>query len=62
MARRCYQRHPAPAWVTAVMTTHVKALTSATPGDYLAGSARITVFPITKRGHSPPGRFPCRRE
>jgi hypothetical protein len=42
---------PAPVWTTAVMTTHAKALTSATPGDYVPGSARTKVFLITMRGH-----------
>jgi hypothetical protein len=42
---------PAPAWITAVMTTRAKALTSATPGDYVPGSARTAVFLITMRGH-----------
>jgi hypothetical protein len=41
----------APAWITAVATTHAKALTSATPGDYVPGSAHIKVFLITMRGH-----------
>jgi hypothetical protein len=53
MARRAaaINGDPAPAWTTAVMTTHARALTSATPGDYVPGSARITVFLITMRGH-----------
>jgi hypothetical protein len=42
---------PAPAWITAVVTTRAKALTSATPGDYLPGSAHVKVFLITMRGH-----------
>jgi hypothetical protein len=42
---------PRPVWITAVETTHAKALTSATPGDYDQGSGRITVFLITMRGH-----------
>jgi hypothetical protein len=42
---------PHPAWITAVETTHAKALTSATPGDYDPGTGRITVFLITMRGH-----------
>jgi hypothetical protein len=42
---------PAPAWITAVMTTRAKALTSATPGDYVPGSAHVRVFLITMRGH-----------
>jgi hypothetical protein len=41
----------APAWIAAVVTTHSKALTSATPGDYIPGSAHIKVFLITMRGH-----------
>ena len=42
---------PAPAWITAVLTTRAKALTSATPGDYVPGSAVVQVFLITMRGH-----------
>jgi hypothetical protein len=42
---------PAPGWITAVITTHAKALTSATPGDYVPGSAHVKVFLITMRGH-----------
>jgi hypothetical protein len=60
---------PAPAWITAVMTTRAKALTSATPGDYVPGSAHVKVFLITMRGHftareasGPPGaRAPAGR-
>jgi hypothetical protein len=42
---------PNPVWITAVVTTRAKALTSATPGDYVPGSARVRVFLITMRGH-----------
>jgi hypothetical protein len=42
---------PAPAWITAVMTTRAKALRLATPGDYVPGSAHVKVFLITMRGH-----------
>jgi hypothetical protein len=42
---------PRPAWITAVLTTRAKALTSATPGDYVPGSAHVKVFLITMRGH-----------
>ena len=42
---------PAPAWITAVVTTRAKALTSATPGDYVPGSGHVKVFLITMRGH-----------
>ena len=33
------------------MTTRAEALTSATPGDHVPGSARLGVFLITMRGH-----------
>jgi hypothetical protein len=42
---------PGPAWIAAVLTTRAKALTSATPGDYVPGSAHVKVFLITMRGH-----------
>ena len=42
---------PAPAWISAVMTTRAKALTAATPGDYVPGSAHVKVFLIIMRGH-----------
>jgi hypothetical protein len=42
---------PSPPWIAAVLTTHAKALTSATPGDYVPGSAHVKVFLITMRGH-----------
>ena len=42
---------PHPAWVTAVLTTRAKALTSATPGDYVPGSAGVRVFLVTMQGH-----------
>jgi hypothetical protein len=53
MARRAatINGDPAPAWITAVMTTRAKALTSATPGDYVPGSAHVKVFLITMGGH-----------
>jgi len=41
---------PYPAWITAVLTTRAKALTSATPGDHVPGSAHVKVFLITMRG------------
>jgi hypothetical protein len=52
MARRAaaVNGDPAPVWITAVLTTRAKALTSATPGDYVPGSARTKVFLITMRG------------
>jgi hypothetical protein len=40
----------APAWMTAVLTTHAKALTSATPGDFVPGGG-VRVFLVTMRGH-----------
>jgi hypothetical protein len=41
---------PDPAWIMAVMTTRAKALPSATPGDYVPGSAHVEVFLSTMRG------------
>ena len=41
----------APSQMTAVLTTHAKALTSATPGDLVAGAGGIPVFLVTMRGH-----------
>jgi hypothetical protein len=40
-----------PAWVTAVLTTHAKALTSATPGDFVPGTEKAKVYLITMQGH-----------
>jgi hypothetical protein len=42
---------PDPEWITAVLTTRAKALTSAAPGDYVPGSAHVQAFLITMRGH-----------
>src|SRR5215471_11401214 len=41
--------HPV-AWATAVVTTHAKALTSATPGDTTPGGKAI-VYLVTVKGH-----------
>jgi hypothetical protein len=50
-----------PEWITAVLTTHAKALTSATPGDMTPGGG-TEVYLVTMRGRftayaasSPPG-------
>jgi hypothetical protein len=40
-----------PEWMTAVLTTHAKALTSATPGDLVPGTGRASVYLVTMRGH-----------
>jgi hypothetical protein len=40
----------APSQMTAVLTTHAKALTSATPGDLTPGGG-VPVFLLTMRGH-----------
>jgi hypothetical protein len=40
-----------PAWINAVITTHGRALTSATPGDSEAAGAKSDVYLITMRGH-----------
>ena len=42
---------PAPSQVTAVLTTRARALTSATPGDFVPGSGGVRVFLLTMRGH-----------
>ena len=36
--------------MTAVLTTHAKALTSATPGDIIPGAGGVPVFLVTMRG------------
>jgi hypothetical protein len=41
----------APAWASAVLTTHKKALTSATPGDIVPGAGNDPVYLVTMRGH-----------
>lgn len=38
------------AQATAVLTTHRKALTSATPGDFVPGSGGVPVYPLTMQG------------
>jgi hypothetical protein len=40
-----------PEWMTAVLTTHARALTSATPGDLVPGTGRVSVYLVTMRGH-----------
>jgi hypothetical protein len=52
----------APAWVSVVVTTHEKALTSATPGDTEPFGQQTTVYLVTMKGHfvaedapTPPG-------
>jgi len=60
----------APAWVSVVVTTHEKALTSATPGDTEPAGQRTVVYLITMEGrfvaddvsvplgaHAPTGRY-----
>src|SRR5690348_15928169 len=50
-----------PEWATVVLTTHAKALTSATPGDFVPGTGKVRVYLITMQGHfvanvpGPPG-------
>jgi len=41
----------APLQMTAVLTTHAKALTSATPGDIVPGADGVPVYLVTMRGH-----------
>ncbi len=40
-----------PVWITAVMTTHGKALESATPGDIEPAGNGVTVYLVTMRGN-----------
>jgi hypothetical protein len=40
----------APAWVSVVVTTHEKALTSATPGDIVPGYEQTIVYLVTMEG------------
>jgi hypothetical protein len=40
-----------PQWVTAVLTTHAKALTVATPGDIVPGAGGVRVYLVTMHGH-----------
>jgi hypothetical protein len=42
---------PKPAWIEAVKTTRDKALTVATPGDTIPGSARQTVYLVVMKGN-----------
>jgi hypothetical protein len=42
--------HPV-AWATAVVTTHAKALTSATPGDFIPNDEKTVVYLVTIKGH-----------
>jgi hypothetical protein len=49
-----------PAWVSVVVTTHQKALTSATPGDTVTAGEKTAVYLVTMKGHftaemAPPG-------
>lgn len=39
------------AWASAVVTTHKKALTSATPGDTVPNSEKTIVYLVTIKGH-----------
>jgi hypothetical protein len=43
-----------PLWATAVLTTHEKALLSATPGDTVSDRRHVAVYLVTIRG-----RFVC---
>jgi len=40
-----------PLQITAVLTTHARALTSATPGDIIPGADGVPVYLVTMRGH-----------
>jgi hypothetical protein len=47
----------APLWATAVVTTHQKALTSATPGDTVPIGEKTVVYLVTMTGHFVDGRY-----
>lgn len=52
------QGDQAPEWASAVVTTHEKALTSATPGDFVPGSEHTVVYLVTMKGHFTAYSFP----
>ena len=39
------------AWASAVVTTRTKALTSATPGDFVPKDEQTVVYLVTVKGH-----------
>ena len=39
------------AWASAVVTTRAKALTSATPGDFVPNEEETVVYLVTVKGH-----------
>ena len=45
-----------PEWASAVVTTHERALTSATPGHRVPGREEVVVYLVTMKGISRPGR------
>jgi hypothetical protein len=47
----------APVWATAVVTTREKALTSATPGDYVSIGEKTVVYLVTMKGHFVDGQY-----
>lgn len=48
----------APEWVSVVVTTREKALTLATPGDFVPGSEHTVVYLVTMKGHFTGYNFP----
>ena len=47
----------APMWASAVVTTHDKALTSATPGDTVPIGEKTVVYLVTMKGHFVDGQY-----
>jgi hypothetical protein len=41
-----------PSWISAVVTTQEKALTSATPGAVTPAGGKTVVYVVTMKGHS----------
>jgi hypothetical protein len=51
----------APEWVSVVVTTHGRALASATPGDWVPGDMQAIVYLMTMEGQFVHWRRPPRR-
>jgi hypothetical protein len=52
----------APEWVSVVVTTHGRALASATPGHWVVGDMEAIVYLMTMEGHFVHWRRPPRRK
>jgi hypothetical protein len=52
----------APAWISVVVTTHARALASATPGHWVPGDMEAVVYLMTMEGQFTHWRSPPRRK